>query len=110
MTTATVIFRLETLAKQTRALVESFQIAKIRPSKDQYKTLEAVSLKIIEDATNIPVEIEASKRRRTESASEEGKKLISEAESRRDVLISTGELKSRVMFCRNITLFFEGTK
>jgi hypothetical protein len=110
MTIAAVISRLENLAKQTKTLVESFRTVKIRPTKDQYKTLEVVNLKITEDAINISGEIEALKRRCIESASEKGKKLISEVESARNDLIIIGQFKNRIIFYRNITLFFENLK
>jgi hypothetical protein len=69
-----------------------------------------MSLRIIENATNIPMEIEILKKRRTESAYEKDQKFISEAESKRNNLIIISELKSRIIFYKNIILFFEDIK
>ncbi|KAF4626889.1 hypothetical protein G7Y89_g11267 [Cudoniella acicularis] len=108
MTTSTYLSQLDALAKKVESLVLSLQSAKIQPSKDQYKTFNALSLRLCEAATAVPTEIEALKERRTESSCEEGRKLISQAQSDRTNLITTTELKNRAVFARNIKLFFGG--
>lgn len=67
-----------------------------------------MSLDLSRAATDLPLKVEALKRRRTES--EDGRKLIEQAISASRDLIATGTLKNRKTFGRNITLFFEGPK
>jgi len=108
MTTSTHLSQLEALTKKAESLVLSLQSAKIHPSKDQYKTFNTLSLRLCGAAAAVPTEIEALKERRTDSSREEGRKLISQAQSDRTTLFVTTELKNRAVFVRNIKLFFEG--
>ena len=106
--TSHVISRLEALVKQIRCWVESLHNTRIHPTKDQYHVLETLSLDLSRAATDLPLQVEALKRRRTES--EDGRKLIAQAVSARRDLIATGILKNRKAFGKNITLLFEGPK
>lgn len=108
MTPTHLILRLEALAKQTRCLVESLRNIRIHPTKEQYDVLEAAGLELSKAATHLPLQVEALKSRRTES--EEGRKLVVQADSVREDLIVTCRLKNRTTFGRNIILFFEGPK
>ena len=89
-------------------MVESLGSIRIHPTNDQYNVLETLSLDLSQCAADLPLQVEALKRRRTES--EEGMKLIAQADSARKDLLTTCKLKSRTTFGRNIALFFEGPK
>jgi hypothetical protein len=104
MTTSTYVSQLDALAKKVESFVQSLQNAEIHPSKDQYTTFKALSLRLCEAAAAVPVGIEALKKRQAESY-EEGRKLVSQAQSDRNVLI---HLKNRGVFARNLKLFFGG--
>ncbi len=106
--TSHVISRLEALIGQKVCWVESLHNTRIHPTKDQYHILETLSLDLSRATTDLPLQIEALRRRRTES--EDGRKLIAQAVSVRRNLIATGTLKNRKTFGRNITFFFEGPK
>jgi len=108
MTTTHLVSRLNALAKQTRSLVESLCNTRIHPTKEQYDVLEALGLELSNAATCLPLQINALKSRRTES--EEGRKLVAQADSAREDLIVTCGLKNHTTFGRNIILFFEGPK
>jgi len=99
---------MEALAKQTRSLVESLRNTRIHTTKEQYDILKALGLEISKAATYLPLQVEALQSRHTES--EEGRKLVAQADSAREDLIATCRLKNRTTFGRNIVLFFEGPK
>jgi hypothetical protein len=104
MTTCTYVSQLDALTKKVESFVQSLQSAEIHPSKDQYTTFKALSLRLCEAAASVPVGIGALKKRQAESC-EEGIKLISQAQSDRNDLT---HLKNRRVFARNIKLFFGG--
>jgi hypothetical protein len=109
MATCTYILRLESLAKKVESLIQSLQCATIQPSEDQYRSLEALGARLSKAAANVPSEIDGLHERHA-AALEEGKKLISQAQSDRRDVIDSGQLKNRSVFGRNIVLFFEGPK
>ena len=104
MTTSTYVSQFDALTKKAESFVQSLRSAKIHPSKDQYTTFKAFSLRLCDAAAAIPVEIEALKKRQAESC-EEGRKLISQAQLGRNDLT---HLKNRGVFARNMKLFFGG--
>ncbi|KAG9230183.1 hypothetical protein BJ875DRAFT_445262 [Amylocarpus encephaloides] len=104
MTTSTYVSQLDAISKKVESFVQSLQNAEIHPSKEQYTTFKALSLRLCEASAAIPVEIEALKKRQAESC-EEGRRLISQAQSDRKDLV---HLKNRSVFARNLKLFFGG--
>ena len=109
MATCTYILRLKSLAKKVESLIQSLQCATIQPSEDQYQSLRALGARLSKAAANVPSEIDNLHERHA-AALEEGKKLISQAQSDRRDVIDSGQLKNRSVFGRNIVLFFEGPK
>jgi hypothetical protein len=109
MATCTFISRLESLAKKVESLTQSLQCATIRPSEDQYRSLGALSARLAKAAAIAPLEIEALKKRHAASF-EEGRQLISQAQSDREGVTKSGQLRNRSVFARNIVLFFDGPK
>lgn len=110
MTTGKFISQLDAFIKKLESLVQSLQGSSFHPSKDQYQILRSLSLRLTAAATNLPIQIEELKNRRTEPSSKEGKNFIVQAESDRRDLITTTQLKNRGIFAKNITLFFEGQR
>tara|TARA_R110002060_G_scaffold37453_6_gene48611 strand:- start:118 stop:930 length:813 start_codon:yes stop_codon:yes gene_type:complete len=104
MTTSTYVSQLDAISKKVESFIQSLQNAEIHPSKEQYTTFKALSLRLCEASADIPVEIEALKKRQAESC-EEGRRLISQAQSDRKDLV---HLKNRSVFARNLKLFFGG--
>merc|ERR1711977_392590 len=62
-TTSTYVSQFDALTKKAESFVQSLRSAKIHPSKDQYTTFKAFSLRLCDAAAAIPVEIEALKNR-----------------------------------------------
>ncbi|EER41762.1 conserved hypothetical protein [Histoplasma capsulatum H143] len=91
-------------------MIETLRHGKLQPTQEEYKALEAASLKLAKDATNFSEEVQALGKRRTETVYTEGRKLLSTAESTRSDLITSSKLKNRATFIRNIQLFFNGPK
>jgi hypothetical protein len=110
MTTGKFITQLEASIKRLESLVQSLQNSSFHPSKTQYQNLTDLSLRLNSAASNLPIQVTALKNRRAEPSFEEGRKLIAQAQSERRDLITTSHLKSRVIFARNITYFFDGQK
>ena len=108
MATCTYILRLESLAKKVESLIQSLQCATIQPSEDQYRTLGDLGARLSKAAANVPSEIEGLRERC--AAFEEGRKLISQAQSDRRDIINSGQLKNRSVFGRSMVLIFEGPK
>jgi len=103
MTTSTYVSQLDAISKKVESFIQSLQNAEIHPSKEQYTTFKALSLRLCEASADIPVEIEALKKRQAESC-EEGRRLISQAQSDRKDLV---HLKNRSVFARNLKLLRE---
>jgi|SRR5438045_39739 len=108
MSTCTYVSRLESLVKRVELVVQSFHCATIQPSKDQYQVLEVLSGRLATAAAKVPAEVNALKERNTAPSCEEGRKLISQAQSDRAEIINNAQLKSRSVFGRNISLIFKG--
>ncbi|KAH6719537.1 hypothetical protein BKA61DRAFT_669865 [Leptodontidium sp. MPI-SDFR-AT-0119] len=108
MTTSTYVSQLDALTKKVESFVETLQSVKIQPSKIQYQTLEDLSLRLSKATVAIPGEVAALKKRNTESSCEEGRKLVSQVRLDINDLITTAHLKGRLVFARNMRLFFEG--
>jgi hypothetical protein len=109
MATSTFLSQLDALAKKVESFAQSLPCAKIHPSKEQYSTLKTLSLRLADAAASVPLGIDALKKSQRES-SQEGRKLLFEARSDINSLITTTNLKNRGVFARNIKLFFEGPK
>lgn len=110
MTTGKLVSQLEGFVKKLELLAQNLKSSNIQPSKDQYLALEELSRRLSNAAQVVPAEIKAIKKKHTESSCEEGRKLLAQAQSDRRDIIATSQLKSRGLFARNITLFFEGQK
>ncbi|EDN04472.1 predicted protein [Histoplasma mississippiense (nom. inval.)] len=91
-------------------MIETLRHGKLQPTQEEYKALEAASLKLAKSATNFSEEVQALGKRRTETVYMEGRKLLSTAESTRHGLITSSRLKNRATFIRNIQLLFGGPK
>jgi len=59
MTTSTYVSQLDAISKKVESFIQSLQNAEIHPSKEQYTTFKALSLRLCEASADIPVEIEA---------------------------------------------------
>jgi hypothetical protein len=108
MTTSKFVSQLESSIKRLESLVLSLQSTSLHPSKTQYLNLAALELRLKAVAVNLPIQVEALKKRRAEASVEKGSKLIGQAHSEKVDLITTGLLKYPEIFARNITYFFNG--
>jgi hypothetical protein len=110
MTTSKFISQLEALIKKLESLVQSLQCSTFHPSKEQYLTLAELGLRLRAGANNLPIQVAALKAQRAEPYFEEGRKLIAQAQLEKTDLITTTQLKDRLIFERNITYFFDGQR
>jgi hypothetical protein len=110
MTTSKFISRLEALIKKLELLVQSLQCSSFHPSKTQYGALADLGLRLTAAADNLPIQVTALQRRRAEPSFKQGSELLAQAQSEIRDLISTGQLKDRIIFGRNITYFFDGQR
>jgi hypothetical protein len=108
MTTGKFISQLSAQIDKLESLVQSLQNSSFHPSNDQYQILVALSLRLSAAATDLPAQIAALKKRRTEWSCTEGEQLIVQAELEWKDLITTTQLKNRGTFAKNIVLFFKG--
>ena len=110
MATTKFTSQLVDLAKKLERVVESVPCSCMHPTKSNYRTIEDLGARLFKAVAKLSVEIEALKKRRTESAHEEGKQRLNQAQKNRKDTITSSNLKNRGIFAKNIALFFSGPK
>jgi hypothetical protein len=104
------VSQLEGLLNKLESLVQSIRSSKMQPSKLQYKTIDNLSLRLSKAAQDVQVEINALKQKHSEPFCEEGRKQLDQVRTDIEDLTTTGYLKNRGLFARNIVLFFDRPK
>jgi hypothetical protein len=64
--------------------------------------------RLITGANDLPIQVADLKARRDKPYIKEGEKLITQAHSEKNNIITTAELKDRRIFAKNILCFFNG--
>jgi hypothetical protein len=108
MTTGRFISHLEALITKLESLVQSLPCSSLHPSDTQYETLGNLTLRLITNANELPIQVTDLKARREKPCIEEGDKLITQAQSEKNNVITTAKLKDRRIFAKNIKYFFNG--
>lgn len=108
MSAASAVMQLEALIKQASSLAQTFGEGKMRPTTDQYSSLEDLSAKLSEVAAKVAENINVSARAHRTQTFQEAQKLLSVARADGEALFRTGQPKNLATFKRNISLIFEG--
>jgi hypothetical protein len=108
MSATNTIMQLEALIKQASSLAQTFGEDRIRPTTDQYSSLEDLSAKLLEVTTNVTENINVSARVYRTQTFQEAQKLLSVTRTDDKTLFQTDQPKNLATFKRNISLIFKG--
>ena len=101
-----IMTHLRELSSQATTIVKALKYGRVQLGHEEYKSLEAASLDLNKTVATVTEEVKSLGRRRKDAIVAEGQKLLSQAEYVRSDMIKTNELKNRVIFIRNMQLFF----
>src|SRR2546429_9732514 len=104
MSIAPLISGLKGLAHDVEHTIDAFCSSDAQPKKGEYTVLTALSARFSKAAARFLDQINELKEKRARWACEEGRKLVSAAESAAAELTEKGRPKSLATFRRNITL------
>lgn len=108
MTRSPFVQVMENSVTKLRWLAESVRSTTYHPTKKHYQALESLSLEFTQAAKEVLDEIPVLGGRYPVTLNATGQRIIAQLESDRTQVVSTGKLKNRGRFIKNITLSFNG--
>lgn len=101
-----IMTHLRELSSQAASIVRALKYGRVQLGHEEYKSLEAASMDLNKTVATVTEEVKSLGRRRKDAIVAEGQKLLSQAKNVKSDMMRTNELKNRVIFIRNMQLFF----